>query len=71
MPTTKTGDPVLIEPNAEQQQRSMQAAEAPAAPKAGVSLGAFLAGEALFLCMQLNCMQVLAKHHTHDFTIHG
>jgi hypothetical protein len=51
MPATKAGDPVLIEPNAEQQQqRSMQATEAPAAPKSGVSLGAFLAGQALQIC---------------------
>lgn len=47
MPTKKTGNSVLVEPSAEQQQRSKHAAEAPAAPKSGVSLGAFLAGEAL------------------------
>lgn len=41
-----SSQPVIITPSAEQQQRAQHAAaEAPAAPKDGVSLGAFLAGE--------------------------
>lgn len=44
MANKEVKDSLLVDPCKQQVERCQQAAEAPAAPKSGVTLGAFLAG---------------------------